>query len=84
MLLHGPENWPERCLPADIYGVRSNCYGHRPKKGIKGICLCKQETHVEDSSRTVVIADEILQYRRGGNLTILEVSATLYTVPPYI
>ena len=24
------------------------------QKGIKGICLCKQETHVEASSRTIV------------------------------
>ena len=24
------------------------------QKGAKGICLCKQETHVEDSSRAIV------------------------------
>ena len=34
--------------------VRSDRYGLPTKKGTKGICLCKQETHVEDSSRTVV------------------------------
>jgi hypothetical protein len=34
--------------------VRSDCYGLPTKKGTKGICLCKQETYVEDSSRTLV------------------------------
>ena len=28
----------------------------------KGVCLCKQETHVEDSSRTIV---KTLSYERG-------------------
>ena len=34
--------------------VRSDRHGLPTKKGTKGICLCKQETHVEDSSRTTV------------------------------
>ena len=35
----------------DYYGYRSSCRGDRTGKGV---CLCKQETHVEDSSRTIV------------------------------
>jgi hypothetical protein len=34
--------------------VRGDRYGLPTKKGTKGICLCKQEMHVEDSSRAFV------------------------------
>ena len=36
-------------------GVISGCLRTSSKKEPKGICLCKQETNVEDSSRTIVI-----------------------------
>ena len=35
-------------------GVISGCLRTSSKKEPKGICLCKQATNVEDSSRTIV------------------------------
>ena len=39
--------------------VRSGRYGLPTKKGANGICLCKQETHVEDSSRAIVMPPDL-------------------------
>ena len=36
------------------YEVRGNCLRTLTRMEIKGICLCKQATNVEDSSRTIV------------------------------
>ena len=38
-------------------GVISGCLRTSSKKEPKGICLCKQATNVEDSSRTIVNYD---------------------------
>jgi hypothetical protein len=49
-------------------GVISGCLRTSSKKEPKGICLCKQATNVEDSSRTIVTLHAKL----------------LYVKPPYI
>jgi hypothetical protein len=41
-------------------GVISGCLWMLSKKELKGICLCKQVTNVEDSSRTIIIPPSTL------------------------
>ena len=36
------------------YEVRGNCLRTSTRMETKGICLCKQATNVEDSSKTIV------------------------------
>ena len=41
-------------IQAYTYRVIGGCLRTSSKKELKGICLCKQATNVEDSSRTIV------------------------------